>query len=248
MPKPAWSCCFIWIRPGRNFARRPHEFDGRSLRRRHRRRGAAHPAEDHDHLRHPVWFAADHVVARHAIRRGRDETHRRADDRRRDYLGYFGTADLPGHFVLWRRRHLPAGGLSESSSPGSVSRKRATTLKGLIRFLTVASIAAVFFAGGYAAWNWWNSRPSSSAQTQGEPIATGTVDGLTIGIYGDLHNGQSEVLVRFTDSNGQPKDVGDVRTDLNMNMPGMVMNSGGDVTRTSNPGVYRVKLQARDGR
>ena len=153
----------------------------------------------------------------------------------------------PVIYVIWRRRELPAGGLSESSSPGSVSRKRATTLKGLIRFLTVASIAAVFFAGGYAAWNWWNSRPSSSAQTQGEPIATGTVDGLTIGIYGDLHNGQSEVLVRFTDSNGQPKDVGDVRTDLNMNMPGMVMNSGGDVTRTSNPGVYRVKLKPEMG-
>ena len=30
-------------------------------------------------------------------------------------------------------------------------------------------------------------------------------------------------------------------------MPGMVMNSGGDVTKTSNPGVYRVKLKPEMG-
>ena len=51
-------------------------------------------------------------------------------------------------------------------------------------------------------------------------------DSLTIR-YGDLHNGQSEVLVRFTDPNDQPKDVADVKTDLTMNMLGMVMNSRG---------------------
>jgi hypothetical protein len=45
------------------------------------------------------------------------------------------------------------------------------------------------------------------------------------------------------DSNGQPKDVGEAKTDLSMNMPGMVMHSGGDVTKTNTPGVYRAKLQ-----
>jgi copper/silver efflux system protein len=153
----------------------------------------------------------------------------------------------PVIYVIWRRRELPAEGLVESKAPATASQKRATTLKGFIRFLVVALVAAVLFAGGYAGWNWWSSRPASSAQVQGEPIATGTADSLTIGIYGDLRNGQSEVLVRFTDANGQPKDVGDVRTDLNMNMPGMMMNSGGDVTKTSNPGVYRVKLKPQMG-
>jgi hypothetical protein len=38
-----------------------------------------------------------------------------------------------------------------------------------------------------------------------------------------------------------------VRTDLNMNMTGMVMNSGGDVTKTGSPGVYRVKLRPEMG-
>jgi YtkA-like len=113
--------------------------------------------------------------------------------------------------------------------------------------LIVALVAAALFAGGFAAWNWWSSRSLSTAQIQGEPIATRTVGDLTISLYGDLRNGQSEVLVRFTNSGGQLKDVGDVKTDLNMNMPGMVMNSGGDVTRTSTPGVYRAQLKPQMG-
>jgi hypothetical protein len=32
-----------------------------------------------------------------------------------------------------------------------------------------------------------------------------------------------------------------------MNMPGMVMNSGGEVTRTNTAGVYRAKLQPQMG-
>ena len=70
------------------------------LRRRHRRRGAAHPPQDHDHLRHSVWFAAHHVVARHPIRRGRDETHRRSDDWRRHYVRHSGTVALSGHLCF----------------------------------------------------------------------------------------------------------------------------------------------------
>jgi hypothetical protein len=117
--------------------------------------------------------------------------------------------------------------------------------KRLLSILLVLFIAAVLFAGGFSAWNWWISR--STAQVQGEPIATRTVGDLTVNVYGDLQNGKSEVLVRFTDSKGQPKDVGQVKSGLTMNMPGMVMNSGGEVTRTPTPGVYRATLQPQMG-
>ena len=60
------------------------------------RRSAAHPPEDHDRLRDPFRPAADHVVARHASRRRRDEAHRRADDWRRRHLGDSRTAHLSG--------------------------------------------------------------------------------------------------------------------------------------------------------
>jgi copper/silver efflux system protein len=153
----------------------------------------------------------------------------------------------PVIYVIWRRRALPMDGRVENRPQAGIGRERGGTFKALRRFLTAGLVAATLFASGFATWSLWNSRPSSSAQIQDEPIATGTADSLTIGIYGDLHNGQSEVLVRFTDANGQPKDVGDVRTDLNMNMTGMVMNSGGDVTKTGSPGVYRVKLRPEMG-
>jgi Cu(I)/Ag(I) efflux system membrane protein CusA/SilA len=153
----------------------------------------------------------------------------------------------PVIYVIWRRRELPAEGRTESAPAIGGSQRRTMSFKGLIRFLIVALISAVLLGGGYTAWNWWNSRPSGVAQIQGEPITTRTVGELTVSLYGDLRNGQGEVLVRFTDSNGQPKDVGEVKTDLAMNMPGMVMNSGGDVTKTATPGVYRAKLQPQMG-
>jgi Cu(I)/Ag(I) efflux system membrane protein CusA/SilA len=153
----------------------------------------------------------------------------------------------PVIYVIWRRRDLPVDGRVEDRPQANVRRKRGATFVALRRFLSAALVAAVLFAGGFAAWNWWNSRSSSTTQVQGEPIASRTVGELTISLYGDLHNGQTEVLVRFTDPSGQPKDVGEVKTDLAMNMPGMVMNSGGDVTKTGKPGVYRVKLQPQMG-
>jgi hypothetical protein len=153
----------------------------------------------------------------------------------------------PVIYVIWRKRELPSIGQVEGAPLISTRQRRAIIVKGLLRFLIVALVAAGLLAGGFATWNWWSSRSPSAAQIQGEPIATRTVGDLTISLYGDLHNGPSEVVARFTDSNGQPKDVGEVKTDLNMNMPGMVMNSGGDVSKTGTPGVYRVKLQPQMG-
>jgi hypothetical protein len=153
----------------------------------------------------------------------------------------------PVIYVIWRRRELPPEGQVESAPVVGVSRKRTATFQGLIRFLIVTLISAALLAGGLAAWNWWNSRSPSAAQIQGEPIATRTAGELTVSLFGDLRNGQTEVLVRFTDSSGQPKDVGEVRADMSMNMPSMTMNSGGDVARTTTAGVYRAKLRPQMG-
>jgi Cu(I)/Ag(I) efflux system membrane protein CusA/SilA len=153
----------------------------------------------------------------------------------------------PVIYVIWRKRGLPSAGLAEGGALVEIRPERPTSFKRLLRFLIVLPMAALLFAGGYTAWNWWSSRSPSAVQISGEPIATRTVGELTVGVYGDLHNGQSEVMVRFTDSAGRAKDVGDVKTDLNMNMAGMVMNSGSDVTKTNTPGVYRAKLQPQMG-
>jgi hypothetical protein len=159
----------------------------------------------------------------------------------------------PVIYVIWRRRELPVGGhvasavLVDTSGENDTSREKPRRFKRLFRFLLVALIAATLFAGGFAEWNWWNSRSTAVLQTQGEQIASRTVGELTISVYGDLHNGSSDVVVRFTDSSGQAKDVGEVKVGLTMNMPGMVMNSGGQITKTNTPGVYQAKLQPQMG-
>jgi copper/silver efflux system protein len=153
----------------------------------------------------------------------------------------------PVIYVIWRKRELPINVQVEAVLSVDDRSKRAAAFKDRLRILIVALVGVVLFASGYAAWNWWNSRSPNAAQIEGPSLATRTVGDLTIRVFGDLHNGQSEVLVRFTNSSGQPQDVGEVRTDLSMNMPGMVMHSGSDVTKTGISGVYRAKLQPQMG-
>jgi YtkA-like len=153
----------------------------------------------------------------------------------------------PVIYVIWRRRELPINGQVEAVLSIDDSGKRTAAFRDRLRILIVVLVGVLLFASGYAAWNWWNSRSPNAAQIQGPSLATRTVGDLTVSVFGDLHNGQSEVLVRFTNASGQPQDVGEARTDLSMNMPGMVMHSGSDVTKTSIPGVYRAKLQPQMG-
>src|SRR5207245_1179117 len=56
-------------------------------RRSNGMRGTADSANNHDRLRDPIRFAANHVVPHPASRRRCDETHRHADDRRHHYVG-----------------------------------------------------------------------------------------------------------------------------------------------------------------
>jgi Cu(I)/Ag(I) efflux system membrane protein CusA/SilA len=150
----------------------------------------------------------------------------------------------PVIYVIWRRHELPHGGAIESEAPGGINRRRSLTFRGLVRIIIVLIVATLLSFGGYAAWNWWGSHSqTANSEIQGQPIAARTVGDLTISLYGDLHNGQSEILIQFKDESGQPKDVGEVKSDLGMNMPGMVMHSGSDVAKTSTPGVYRAKIQ-----
>ena len=60
---------------------------------------------------------------------------------------------------------------------------------------------------------------------------------------GALHQGNNEVMIEFRDRNGQLVDVGNVKFDLNMNMPGMQMHSGGTIERTNTPGRYRANIK-----
>jgi hypothetical protein len=61
---------------------------------------------------------------------------------------------------------------------------------------------------------------------------------------GELIVAANEVLIEFRDTaSGGPIDVGTVRFDLDMNMPGMVMHSGSTVSPAGGIGLYRAEFK-----
>ena len=50
-------------------------------------------------------------------------------------------------------------------------------------------------------------------------------------------------VVDVRDRNRQLVDVGNVKFDIDMNMPGMQMHSGSTIERTNTPGRYRAKIK-----
>jgi hypothetical protein len=61
---------------------------------------------------------------------------------------------------------------------------------------------------------------------------------------GQLRKGDNNVLIKFQDVSGSPVDVGSVNFTIDMNMPGMVMHSGGPAQRTKTAGQYRANIKA----
>ncbi len=85
-----------------------------------------------------------------------------------------------------------------------------------------------------------------SRNATGKPFTTQTVNDLTVTFSspgGQLKSGDNDVLIEFRDSGGQPVDVGNVKFDLNMNMPGMQMNEGANIQSAGAPGRYRAKIK-----
>jgi hypothetical protein len=60
---------------------------------------------------------------------------------------------------------------------------------------------------------------------------------------GQLKNGDNDVLIEFRDAKNQLVDVGDVKMEANMNMPGMQMHEGYRIQRSGTPGQYRGKIK-----
>ena len=99
---------------------------------------------------------------------------------------------------------------------------------------------AIFYGGKCA---WQRLRPT---QISSAPFLTQNINDLTVNFVareGALRQGNNEVLIEFRDHNGQLVDVGNVRFDIDMNMPGMQMHSGGTIERTNTPGRYRAEMK-----
>ena len=72
------------------------------------------------------------------------------------------------------------------------------------------------------------------------------MNGLTITLVhpkGQLLLAGNDFLIEFRDASGQLVDVGTVKFDLDMNMPGMVMHNAASIKRTATPGQYRASIK-----
>lgn len=143
----------------------------------------------------------------------------------------------PVIYVIWRRRHLNPENRIESHETLSIVQPGR---RHLIRFfITAALVAAVSWTGLEF---WMKSRPT---QTRGAPFATQTVNGITARLFtptGQLQNAGSELTIEFRNASGELVDVGRVRFELDMNMPGMVMHSGGIAERRQTKGTYHMQI------
>ncbi|HEY0789562.1 MAG TPA: CusA/CzcA family heavy metal efflux RND transporter [Chthoniobacterales bacterium] len=154
----------------------------------------------------------------------------------------------PVIFVLWRQRALPDSGRKRggrNAKPrgpsGAVRRRPPAAVK--VATVTVTLLAA----GGYYGWArlegklpWADRRPEQAVVTQ-------AVNGVTAQLLdrdGRLKTGDNALTLEFRDAGGQLRDAGDVRLDLQMNMPGMTMRSAARVEKEQQPGQYRVQVKA----
>ena len=148
----------------------------------------------------------------------------------------------PVIYIIWKKRDLKEQEEEEEALflPPALVVSRENRQRLFKWIALIIGLVAIFYAGQFA---WHKLRP---AQISGAPFLTQNVNDLTanfIAPEGELRQGNNEVLIEFRDGSGQLVDVGNVKFDMNMNMPGMQMSSGGTIERTNTPGRYRAKIK-----
>jgi hypothetical protein len=148
----------------------------------------------------------------------------------------------PVIYVIWRRRELPDR-TEEAPAPivppALVPSHRVR--HHLPRIVATSLIAIGLIYGATFVWHKASARKITSP-----PLATQTVNDLTVQLSspgGQLKNGDNDMLIEFRDSGGQLVDVGTVKFEANMNMPGMQMHETAKIQSAGTPGRYRAKIK-----
>jgi hypothetical protein len=164
----------------------------------------------------------------------------------------------PVIYVFWRKRQLPkatrdsfvlteviasapveASMASHASEPAKAQRSRKVFLN--------AAIAFALVAGGFFTWQKFGHGGSSGATVSGQPFATQKVKDLTVTFNdstGQLKNAMNDIFIEFRDAgSGDLVEVGTIKFDLDMNMPGMVMHSSATIEPASTPGQYHAEVK-----
>jgi Cu(I)/Ag(I) efflux system membrane protein CusA/SilA len=147
----------------------------------------------------------------------------------------------PAIFVFWKKRGLTDQTEEETPLVPPALVPSGHVRRRILRVAAVIVLALLLFFGGFMLWQKWPTHSGSEIAAHGERLAVQTVDDLTVQVFGDLRNSESDLLLEFRNNAGELVDVGTVRFDLNMNMAGMTMRDAGRIQSTGTPGQYRVK-------
>jgi len=165
----------------------------------------------------------------------------------------------PAIYVIWRRHYLPKETRDEMKRTQSAAEKTAGAStetvetpsprkqrKGFWKILLLILLLGAIGVGGYFAWKQFGQQPAVG-ESSGKPFATQKVKDLIVNFInpkGQLQNAMNEILIEFRDSaSNELVDVGTVKFDLDMNMPGMVMHNSASVSRSATPGQYRASIK-----
>jgi hypothetical protein len=152
----------------------------------------------------------------------------------------------PTIYSLWRRRHLP-----EPHSPGarpSHARGGPAPKPPARRYLRIGLLILAGVAAG-ACLLLHRPQPGRTEMpggVLGRPFATHAENGLTVNLYGAndaLRPSENKVVIEFRDARGEPVDVGVVKFDLDMAMPGMAMHAGSTITPAGEVGRYAATIR-----
>lgn len=103
-----------------------------------------------------------------------------------------------------------------------------------------------FTAGMLLMFLVWSCSKQDSAAGAGSPVATVDIKDTRATLAtktGSLRVGNNQGSLEFRDASGSLVDVGSVKLNLSMNMPGMVMRSDAKIARTGTAGIYSVDLK-----
>src|SRR5262249_11584208 len=140
----------------------------------------------------------------------------------------------PVIYVIWRKRSLPSmppPGLSggrPASEPTVASGARRRILAGS----TAVLLVGIVIAAAYFSWSPGIGLFKSADPKM--PVAKLTEGGVTVSILssdGEIHVKDNALQIKFQDPGGHPVDAENVKLELNMNMPGMVMHSGAKIKK-----------------
>jgi AcrB/AcrD/AcrF family/YtkA-like len=149
----------------------------------------------------------------------------------------------PVIYVLWRRRELPDKTEEEVAPlvPPALTVARVNRQR-VLKWIALAVAALLLLYVGAKVWQNFVPRFGPGAAARGEALATQSINDLNLRIFGDPRRGQSDLLFEFRDSAGNLVNVGTVRFDMTMSMPGMTMHDSGKIQGTGQPGRYRARI------